>query len=110
MSVLIKGMEMPKDCRECRLKYYSFSAGDTWCEVNYAILAKSFKAIEFDGKPDSCPLVEVPTPHGALIDADALIANHFSNEHRIALSYANKVWMRKIITDEPTVIEAEEKG
>ena len=37
------------------------------------------------------------------IDADALIENHFSVDHRIALSYANMVWMRKIINDEPTL-------
>jgi hypothetical protein len=38
-----------------------------------------------------------------LIDADGLIQNHFSDEHRIALSNADKWWMRKIINDEPTV-------
>lgn len=37
------------------------------------------------------------------IDADALIKNHFSDEHNIALSYANKVWMRTIINNEPTI-------
>lgn len=37
------------------------------------------------------------------IDADALIENHFTDDHRIALSYATKVWMRKIINDEPTL-------
>lgn len=38
-----------------------------------------------------------------LIDADALIENHFSDEHKIALSYANKLWMRRIINGEPTI-------
>lgn len=37
------------------------------------------------------------------IDADALIQNHFSDEHRIALSYADKLWMRRIINNEPTI-------
>ena len=37
------------------------------------------------------------------IDADALIENHFSDDHRIALSHADKVWMRKIINDAPTL-------
>lgn len=36
-------------------------------------------------------------------DLDALIENHFSDEHKIALSYANKVWMRKIISEAPTI-------
>ena len=38
-----------------------------------------------------------------LIDADSLIQNHFSDEHIIALTYADKLWMRRIISDEPTI-------
>ncbi len=38
-----------------------------------------------------------------LISADALMENHFSPSHRIALSYADKQWMRKIISEAPTV-------
>nr|DAP81891.1 MAG TPA: putative tRNA pseudouridine synthase B [Caudoviricetes sp.] len=37
------------------------------------------------------------------IDADALIENHFSDDHRIALSHADKLWMRKIINAAPTL-------
>lgn len=39
-----------------------------------------------------------------LIDADALIENHFLDRHRIAMSYADKCWMRKIIGDEPNAV------
>lgn len=52
--------------------------------------------------------IPVP-PHGRLVDADALIKGHFSDEHRIAMSYADKCWMRRIINGEPTIIPAEEK-
>ena len=38
-----------------------------------------------------------------LIDRDKLIANHFSDNHNIALSYANKLWMRRIINEENTI-------
>lgn len=38
-----------------------------------------------------------------LIDADALIENHFSDGHRISMSYADKAWMRSIIRNEPTI-------
>ena len=38
-----------------------------------------------------------------LIDADTLIDNHFADNHNIALSYANKLWMRKIINEEDTI-------
>lgn len=66
MSILIKGMEMPKSCLDCR-----FCNGQAntdygvcvWCDV--------------DGKVrdaytmQDCPLVPIP-PHGRLIDADAI--------------------------------------
>ena len=38
-----------------------------------------------------------------LIDADALIENYFSDSHNIALSYADKCWMRRIIQEAPTI-------
>lgn len=38
-----------------------------------------------------------------LIDADALVENHFPDDHNIALSYSDKCWMRRIIQGEPTV-------
>lgn len=56
MSVLIKGIAMPKSCWDCELFFCS--------------LKDRLKHIE-DRNPD-CPLVEIPTPHGRLIDADAL--------------------------------------
>ena len=68
MSVFIKSMQMPEDCRECRFLNYGFNTGNTWCGVNDVILAKNFKAIEFDGRPDWCPLIELPEHHGDLVD------------------------------------------
>ena len=53
MAILIKGMEMPKSCKEC--KFWSITS----CIASY------------QGEK-SCPLIEVPEPHGRCIDADAL--------------------------------------
>ena len=71
MSVLVKNMEMPKDCRECRIMEYHSNLGETWCAPAVGLLAVNFKPIPFDGRPDWCPLVELPEKHGRLIDADA---------------------------------------
>jgi len=62
MSILIKGMEMPKCCEVC--KFCDVDA-EHFCEVtlNYIPLA--------EGRPKTCPLVEVPEPHGRLIDAES---------------------------------------
>lgn len=54
MGVYIKGMEMPKKCSEC--PFWTITS----CTAT------------FQGKK-SCPLIEVPEPHGRLIDADELI-------------------------------------
>ena len=63
MSVLIKGMEMPALCQEC----------DLYIEgACYAKGYRDYRSIMDMSKPDDCPLIEVPTPHGRLIDADAI--------------------------------------
>lgn len=55
MSILIKGMVMPKDCAHCFMP----------CELTAesAIVGK---------RRDDCPLIEVHTPHVRVIDADEL--------------------------------------
>ena len=61
MSILIKGMEMPALCQEC----------DLYIEgACYAKGYRDYRSIMDMSKPDDCPLIEVPTPHGRLIDAE----------------------------------------
>ena len=72
MGIYIKGMEMPKDCRECKMLTYYSTSGCSMCDISGNALARNFKPIPFDGRPDWCPLVEIPEPHGRLIDGDAL--------------------------------------
>ena len=63
MSVLIKGMEMPALCQEC----------DLYIEgACYAKGYRDYRSIMDMSKPDDCPLIEIPTPHVRLIDADAI--------------------------------------
>lgn len=67
MSVLIKGMEMPPTCSECRLAYDFMACGVTgnrWYDQDNIDAG-------FDSNnarlPD-CPLVELPEHHGDLVD------------------------------------------
>ena len=67
MSVLIKGMEMPGSCIQCKL-WYLIPLADTYediCRVTGHRVNPYHRA-------DDCPLIEVPEPHGDLIDRDAL--------------------------------------
>lgn len=80
MSILVKGMEMPKDCVSCR---WHASWG---CEITGIVTNTA----------QGCPLEEVPTPHGRLIDADRAITMSISGGEMYHISAA------------PTIIEAEE--
>ena len=65
MSVLVKGMSIPDNCESC-----AFETGFGFC------LAKSDNFCGYTNyrkRPEWCPLVEVPEPHGDLIDRDALV-------------------------------------
>ena len=79
MSVLIKGMEMPKSCDECELCTCYVREDGT--EENYRCVITFYPIHEFNERHEYCPLVEIP-PHGRLIDADApipLVDTHGKN-------------------------------
>ena len=62
MSILIKGMDMPKNCQEC----------DLYIEgACYAKGYRDYRLIMDKSKPDDCPLIDIPTPHGVLKDTTA---------------------------------------
>lgn len=90
MSVLIKGMEMPLCCQQCPL------CGD---EGRFCMAAR--RCIPIVGRIDWCPLVEVPTPHGRLIDRDKLTGEQYKEGNLMVVEM-------DAIEDAPTVIEAEE--
>lgn len=100
MSILIKGIKMPRACQVCPLGHWDKLDKLIGCEIVRRYVPKD--DIEFweKDKPSWCPIVEVPTPHGRLIDADAL--PHYTG---YALS-ANEV--AKAVEAAPTIIEAEE--
>ena len=86
MSVLIKDMELPKDCPYCKMAYYNASDEFTGCAVvpnkryamhNDAVYAKSTQ------RPDWCPFIEIPKPHGRLIDADAYSEDLMDEAHMV---------------------------
>ena len=90
MSIIVKGMEMPKNCDECPCYYETEGAWRNECEV----LGKEYIADDY--RPEWCPLVELP-PHGRLIDVDALMESDLGGE-------PYKSVIRRVILQVPTVI------
>lgn len=60
MSVLIRGMQMPKNCNECPV-----ALSGKYCRINKTHTTYTKLPI----RPDHCPLVELPK-HGRLFDSD----------------------------------------
>lgn len=107
MSVLIKGFKMPKHCIDCVLE-----------EDGYCFLIND--EVEQHDKSDNCPLVDVPTPHGRLVDADGIV-KYANCEITSAFAYPqgtrqddekryreNWGFVRTVVIATPTVIEGEE--
>ena len=100
MSILIRGMEMPKSCYACD---FSFPSTDSEGGV-YTIctaLQEEILPLLLERQED-CPLVEVATPHGKLIDADA-IPYLLGTTHEKAYDVVPRFMIDKM----PTVIEAD---
>ena len=102
MSVLIKGMEMPKNCFDCPIG--SDGAVCVLLGIGDGYLYHKHDA--FDAATErlpNCPLIELP-PHGRLIDADEFYKD--INES-ILLTDGFKDAFNLWFDEQPTIIEAE---
>lgn len=86
MGIYIKDLAMPTSCKKCPFT----------CE----------KLVFFDGKnrPQGCPLIEIPTPHGRLIDASELIKSYMKGTKADIDDFYDTI---DIIDNAPTILEAE---
>ena len=109
MSVLVKGMEMPKRCEDCPLCHYMEAGTITACGCKATMM---IRPVGEQFRPCWCPLIEIP-PHGSLIDMD-----DFLQECSELESYRTAMKLCEVIeaepcndlakpNNDPTVIEAE---
>ncbi|MBO6269303.1 MAG: hypothetical protein J6N19_09220 [Clostridium sp.] len=118
-------LEMPKDCPMCPFAHYDrfdtfmgcdITRGKRWAVTNDKDYAES------STRPDWCPLIEVPEPHGRLIDADALhklfedqwhylqVLDWNENPTAEAMQSGINWCINTMHDDAPTVIPASEEG
>lgn len=105
MGVYIN-MEMPKSC-PCELAGIGY---DVYCSFVHGIPARVREydeCCEKGTRPDWCPCIEVPEPHGRLGDLDALMGRI---EHDTPLSSTFEKIVRRYIENTPTVITASEEA
>lgn len=96
MSILIKGMEMPRSCAECYVAWERCHRTVEWYKNNPQY---------YDIRHEDCPLVPVP-PHGDLIDAQEQMRLMQSYEYDTYEDYRRAF---DVLDNAPTIIEAEEE-
>lgn len=94
MSILIK-REMPKGCWAC-----PFAVGKHY---ECLFTQKSYNW-GLTTRPSDCPLIEIPTPHGRLIDADKI---EYENVYIDDAGKSYEMVGKDDIDELHTVIEAE---
>lgn len=109
MSILIKEMKMPENCNVCPFNY----------DLMECMAASHKIRLNWETRPKECPLVEVPTPHGRLIDAKKLECELMKEKTRMGcLAHITKdpkdmgqvfgLHKAKLLSlFQPTIIEAE---
>ena len=104
MSILVNGMEMPKNCYQCRMVDYCQYLWKPYDLDDYSDLQDMIEG-GFT-RADNCPLVEVP-PHGRLIDADEFY-EALTMDDRVSIIEA--IHVKSILSEVTTVIPASEEG
>ena len=100
-GIYIKGMEMPKDCKNCPML----------CDYSCRVLQ-----LEPDwgksGRDDRCHLIPVP-PHGRLIDADALMEIIKAHDYPLRAHFNSTdngmftIGIQQVVDELPTIIPAD---
>ena len=92
-DILIRNMKIPKNCLECPCFQFEWFDDD----IDGYCKALKTKIMNRSKHHPDCPLVDIPTPHGRLIDADAI------QDYNVE-TFGQRLL---IIDTAPTVIEAE---
>ena len=94
MSLIIKGMSLPSECSECLFSCYDISVGEPAQCIILGERSARYSRLK------NCPLSELPTPHGRLIDADRFL-------DWLKEFHPNDVVIMSGVKNARTVIEAE---
>lgn len=109
MSLVLKGMEMPRDCPSCPLSYWANHTAFLGCRAvpgkKYAMREEQYR--KSDTPPDWCPLLLLPEKHGPLIDCQALL----EEARRLSGPFVSDGWSNQgvfaLIARQPAIVESE---
>lgn len=107
MSILIKGMKMPKNCVSCWLSRMRGSSlgGILDCKIFGTVGSNMHDPYDIlNNRHPDCPLIELPEKHGRLIDEDIAYDKIAEQEGGY---YMDMDGVDKGLSETPTIIEAE---
>lgn len=94
MSVLIKGMQMPKNCSDCPLNYDMMSCvitGTRWWSDTMVLMNFDYQ----ESRLYDCPLVELPEHHGDLVDVNEIRwDDHYDSDGNLSkykIAYSDEI-------------------
>lgn len=91
MSVIVKDMDIPRDCDECW-----HPRCNLWLQT------------DIGKRHEACPITTMPKKHGRLIDLDALWARIYGEERPEMYDGMDEVsWINQCLEDAPIIVEAE---
>ncbi len=91
MSIILEGIDMPKECKGIELVFIPKDGDIIYNSESMSIGADR--------------IVEIPTPHGRLIDKDELLS-HLKKDPLFDL--VERYGVSGVIESRPTILEAEE--
>lgn len=98
MSILIKGATLPDSCWDCQPDFAYQIGCELWQDYE-----------EFcERRHPNCPLVEIPTPHGRLIDEKELLDKIKQGQYSEDINQVIYSVGADDIDNAPTILEAEE--
>lgn len=113
MSILINGMEMPKQIKEDERDVWNIRNEKVGIDIQFiegelpcTLIFKHDGTIHLSALGRRYTLTNVPTPHGDLIDKDVLLREHVHEDDMMA--YCDNFVYETAIEDMPTIIKAEE--
>lgn len=97
MGVYVKDMQMPSGCGSCDFANF-FSDGEPYCR-------RLMKRVKASSRLPDCPLHDVPSPHGKLIDV-----NEACEKYPVDADPRNGYLLYKLNDELSTIIPAEEEA
>lgn len=109
MSIIVKGMKKPENCKACIIRDGLFCMASDYKRISYGAMHR---------REEWCPVGELPDKHGRLCDADELWEKmyRYSDNEGAKMPYGDddslihKDSACLLIENAPTIVESEGEG